>query len=167
MRPHKWKRTGNNLDEMQEQEMLHIEKKCFWILYLMLACSIIIQKILGYPLREYAAEGICFLTVSVIMVGTCILQGVWDRHLKADGRTNFLVSILGGFAAAVISTITVCITYGSDVANGKQRVIVGGVTFAITFLITFVICMILMNFCTYLYKKRRDSLENEEDETDD
>lgn len=157
------KTEKNNLDEMQEQKMLHIEKNSFWILYLMIAVSIVVQKALGRPLQEYAVEGICFLTVSVIMVGNCIMQGIWDRRLKADGRTNLLVSLLGSAVAAVITTFTLCGQYPNKFLRWRPMLI----AFVLTFLITFVICMVLMNFCTFLYKKRLNSLESQDKEDDD
>lgn len=35
--------SKNNLDEMQEQKLLHIESSSFWILYAMLLAAILIQ----------------------------------------------------------------------------------------------------------------------------
>ena len=37
----------NNLDEMQEQKLLHIEKTGFWMLYILIAFDLIIKVMTG------------------------------------------------------------------------------------------------------------------------
>lgn len=39
----KMKKTKNNLDEMQEKSLLHVEKNCFWGLYWLLFASMFLQ----------------------------------------------------------------------------------------------------------------------------
>lgn len=49
-----WSR--NNLDEMQQQTLLNIEARSFWLLWGMLLAALIIQSLCGFTMREMAAE---------------------------------------------------------------------------------------------------------------
>lgn len=150
----KWK---NNLDEMQEQEMLHIEKNCFWLLYVMLAAAMIVQLAVTGEHRMVAGEFVCFMVVSVIMVAQCLRHGIWDRHLKPDGRTNLFVSIIAG-AGAVLAQAAIFYWKLSPAAAGISAVI--------TFVITFVLCLTAMTFLTNFVKKKKQKLEKEDEDDD-
>lgn len=154
----------NNLDEMQEQAMLHIEKNAFWILYFLLFVALAIEKIMGFTLREMAAEAICFFFASWYVVAACIRKGIWDRRWKADGKTNVVVSLIGGALAAVVSTAAICVQYPESLSSIKAVAITLGATFGLTFVITFVMCMALMSVCTAAYKRRVKALERREEE---
>ena len=53
-----WSR--NNLDEMQQQTLLKIEERSFWLLWGMLLAALIIQSLCGFTMREMAAECILY-----------------------------------------------------------------------------------------------------------
>ena len=75
----------NNLDEMQEQTLLHIEGSCFWILYVMLLVAVIGQTLfMEAGPREVLPELICFMAASIVMVVRCAKNGIWDRHFKPN-----------------------------------------------------------------------------------
>lgn len=150
----------NMLDERQEQELLHIEKRGFWILYFLLAVMVVAEKCMGMTRRETVAEEICFFGISIFIVGSCIHRGIWDRRLKADGRTNLLVSLVGGLICAVVTTVTIMTRYPVE----GHRLMQGILTFVIYFMITFIMCLVLLTFCTSIYQRRKKTLEEQDEE---
>lgn len=148
----KWK---SNLDELQEQKLLHIEKNSFWMLYFLLFAEIIVKLVLG----KTPDEAICFLLVSVYMVGDCIRNGIWDRRLKADRRTNLLVSLAG---AAVVMTANGVMGY--HLFKKTEAAVISGLISAFA---SFVIIFLSMSVLSAVYKKRVKNMEEREEEEDD
>lgn len=150
----------NNLDEMQEQQLLHIEKNGFWMLYFLLAAAWIAEIGAGFTLRETGAEGICFFAASGYIVVSCCRKGIWDRRLKVDGKTNLRISLVGAAIAAVITTVIVGMRYPVEGHRLMQLVL----TFGINFIITFVLCLALLSICTSVYHRRVKQLEEQGEE---
>lgn len=153
-----WNSQENLLDEMQEQKLLNIEKNSFWFLYGMLFLAILIQIGMGRGWQESAAEMICFLVASVFLVVSCLRQGIWDRRLRADRKTNLKVSC----TSALI--VVLCSFLGIPRRNLPTNMLVGltAVCAALTFVVTFA----LLGVFSYFYQKRKEALENGEDEED-
>lgn len=150
----------NNLDEMQEQELLHIEKKGFWSLYFLLAAAVIVETSMGFTLRELAGEAVCFIFASIYVMTACLRKGIWDRRLKADGKTNLLVSLTGGTVAGLVVMMTVLLRFPvKDHLLGQAAA-----TFFIVFLMTFFVCMALLTVCTAVFKRRVKKLEDRAEE---
>ena len=145
------------LDEMQEQKLLHIEKNSFWFLYGMLFLAIIIQISMGGHLRESGAEMICFMAVSVFMVVSCLRAGIWDRHLRADCKTNLKVSCISAF------TVALCSFLGIPRRNLSTKMFIGVTTLCVA--VTFVVTFAVLGICSHFYQKKREALENEEEDT--
>ena len=90
------KKPKNNLDEMQEQKLLHIEQRSFWLAFWMLIAAILVQQLLGGDSRSFMGECIILAVVGVYMVVTCLKNGLWDRQLSPTPKTNFGISLLTG-----------------------------------------------------------------------
>lgn len=88
----------DNLDEMQKQTLLKIESCGFWALWVLLLAALIIESLLGFTPREMAAEWFIFMLGSAYSVISDLRAGIWDRHLKANTKTNAAVSVVGGAA---------------------------------------------------------------------
>ena len=74
----------NNLDEMQEQKLLKLESRGFWLTWWALLAAMAVQMLI-YGVETHRlllGEWVVFMLVSVYMVAGCIRQGVWDRRLK-------------------------------------------------------------------------------------
>ena len=84
----------DNLDEMQKQTLLKIESCGFWALWVLLLAALIIESLLGFTPREMAAEWFIFMLGSAYSVLSDLRAGIWDRHLKANTKTNAAVSFL-------------------------------------------------------------------------
>ena len=146
----------NVLDEMQEQKLLHIEKNSFWFLYGMLFVAVIIQVSMGGRLREAGAEMICFMAVSVFMVFSCLRQGIWDRRLRADWKTNLKVSCISAF------TVALCNFLGIPRRNLSTKMFIGVTIMCVV--ITFTVTFAVLGICSHFYRKRKEALEDGEEE---
>ena len=147
----------NLLDEHEEQVLLHVEKQGFWVGFWGLFIAIVIQlSILRRPFETVAGEMIVFFVMVLMILAGCVRNGIWDRHLRASWKTNLAASAVAGLGVLGI-TIFQCIRFNLD---GKVIAISSLGGFGITFLVT----MGLMTLISYLTKKRRDSMEKEEEE---
>ena len=96
----------NNLDEMQEQELLKIEHNGCWLAFWLLLISLIVQSI-AFGAAQYkiiAGEWIVFIVLALYLAFACLRNGIWDRRLKADPKTNFLISLIAGVVFGLIES---------------------------------------------------------------
>lgn len=143
----------SNLDEMQEQKLLKLEHNGYWLAYAGLIVAILIQGILGGSIREIAGEIVVLLVICLYLIWGCLKHGIWDRRLKANWKTNCLLSLLPGVVMGAFFAIRCA---GSSDAVGFLLVI--GLIPAV---FTFVLCFAALSVCTALYKKRREKLDKE------
>ena len=138
----------NQLDEMQEQTMLGIEARGFWLLWAGLFLAILVQIILGTPISQWVGEFVVFMAGCIYTMIECIRNGLWDRHISANTPTNVLGSL---FAGVVVSVVI-------GLANGFWLwAIISGI-------ITAVLCFVLLQVCMHTAEKRRKELDNPKDE---
>ena len=138
----------NQLDEMQEQTMLSIEARGFWLLWAGLLLAILVQLILGTPSSQWVGEFVVFMAGCIYTLIECIRNGLWDRHISANTPTNVLGSL---FAGVVVSVVI-------GLANGFWLwAIISGI-------ITAVLCFVLLQVCMHTAEKRRKELDNPKDE---
>lgn len=138
----------NLLDEMQEQTLLKVESRCFWLLWWGLLIAIVIQQIMGVRARELAGEGILFTLVSLYMVVACLRNGIWDRHIRASTSANLAGSLVGGIAIFVLR-----IAQGGSWPGG----LLSGI-------FTALLCFVVMQTTAFLYRKRHEQLEHTEED---
>lgn len=150
----------NNLDEMQEQKLKQIEHTGFWLLFWGLFAAIMVQCVFltDQMPAAIAGEMLVFLPVACWMVIQCLRQGIWDRRLQADPKTNLLVSLAAGVVTGVIGALTVYRNFGS--LAGALAAFVMGLVFC------FIICFAALSLCAGLYKKKLRRLEEEADTTE-
>lgn len=153
-----FKNKKNQLDEMQEQKLLHIEKNACWFAYWALLVSMVIQV---FVYKEEVAshiigEWIIFMCLCLYIGVACIKAGIWDRRLKADASTNIAVSAVAGVVAAVIAGLISYMNFG--MIGGA--IAVGIVNFAFIS----VICFVALTICAKAYKKRLEKMEEEVEE---
>ena len=138
----------NQLDEMQEQTMLSIEARGFWLLWAGLLLAILVQIILGTPNSQWVGEFVVFMAGCIYTMIECIRNGLWDRHISANTPTNVLGSL---FAGVVVSVVI-------GLARGSWLWAI------ITGIITAVLCFVLLQVCMHTAEKRRKELDNPKDE---
>lgn len=151
-------RKKNNLDEMQEQTLLHIEGSCFWILYVLLLVAVIGQTLfMEAGPREVLPELICFMAASIVMVVRCAKNGIWDRRFKPNCKTNLMFSILAAVIVALFQPISYLVSperWYSVEGMAFTAGIMGVFTFGVTFF--------LMSISSMATRRRREKLEQED-----
>ena len=146
-----------NLDEMQKQTLLKIESRGFWALWVLLLAALIIESLLGFTLREMAAEFFIFMLGCVYALISDLRAGIWDRHLKANTKTNAAVSVVGGVAIFVWGLIKF-VEFGVGVA------VLLAVFMAVC---TWALCFATLQLSMKAYKKRHAELENPKEDDDE
>lgn len=154
----KWSKK-NNLDEMQELKLLKIESRGFWLGYWALFLSLAVQAFAygpGNAGKTLAGEFIVFLCMSLYLVGACLRNGIWDRHLQATPAVNIGVSL---FAAAVTGIFNAILSY-----RNYQSLSGAIAVFAFTFFLLAIVLSVTMCACSALYLRRKKQLEEEYDD---
>ena len=146
-----------NLDEMQKQTLLKIESCCFWVLWVLLLAALIIESLLGFTLREMAAECFIFMLGCAYSLISDLRAGIWDRHLKANTKTNAAVAVVGGVAIFVWGLIKFA-EFGVGVA------VLLAVFMAACI---WVLCFATLQLSMKAYKKRHAELENPKEDDDE
>ena len=152
----------SSLDEMQEAKLLGIEHNGCWLAFWGLLAVIVVQLfVFGMEnFRYIAGEWVVFMALAVYLGEACLRNGIWDRRLKADRRTNLIVSLVASAAAGLI--------FGAVALARYHSVSGAAASFAISFVAVFAGCFLLLSLTAREYKKKLAKLEDEssEDEND-
>ena len=156
----KWKKSikvKNRLDEMQEQKMLKIEHNGYWMAFWGLFIALFVQQFIYGPgeWKYVAGEWIVFMCIALYMVFGCIKNGIWDRRLAPTNEVNLIVSMIAGVVFGLFSFLASYRQYHKLYGS-----IATGVIF---YIIIFTACFSALSLSAFLYKRKRDKLENEEE----
>ena len=146
----------NNLDEMQEQKLLKLESRGFWLLWWGLLAAMAVQ-LLVYGVEAFRlllGEWVVFMLSSVYMAAACIKQGLWDRKLKPNFRTNLLISLVAAVVTGGFMGVYSYRSFGAAEAACWTVAMVGGCTF--------LLCLLALSLSAAAYKKRRQKLDEGE-----
>ena len=143
----------SNLDEMQEQALLKIEHNGCCLAFWGLLAAMGIQMLLKVPGKAMLGEWIVFVALCVYLLAACLRQGIWDRHLKANPKTNLVVSAVAGVAVSIFFGVL----FRENVSELLDYLLIS----AIPGITVFILCFALMTVCSALYKKRREKLDQE------
>lgn len=156
------KTLKNNLDERQEQALLNIEKIGCWAAYFALLLSIFVQMAI-YGVNDFkavAGEWIIFMLLSVYLLIACMKNGIWDRRLKPNRKTNLIVSAVSAVIFSLLFAIVNYVNY--------KALIPAVMTFFIGIVIIFVLVYVALSVCSKVFKKRESKLDAEyEDDFDE
>lgn len=150
----------NNLDEMQEQKLLRIEHNGCWLAFWGLLAAMAVQMALsGFDFSRIAGEWIVFMVLSVYLAAACARNGIWDRHLKNNARTNLLVSAVAGvvFAVFVFAVAFIRFRDTAGILTGALTGVVGGV-------VVFGGCFASLMLMGRYTKRKQERLEEEPEE---
>lgn len=152
------KKLRNNLDEMQEQNLLNIEKTGFWMAYWGLVIAIVAQTLI-YKENAFAyirGECIILFVSSICMALECIRKGIWSRSIPATPRANLLCSFVAAGAFSLILGVIKYIQYGS---------VPGAFASAVIFFISmFFLCFVVLSGMLFFYNRKKEKLEAEDEE---
>lgn len=150
---------SSKLDEMQEIQMLKVEHYGLWIAFWGLLAITLIQRIMGAPFQQYAAEGFLLCGLAVFELVADLRYGLWDR----TGKPSLGLNLLAALAAAAITGVSTFARQGY-----WPGALLSG---AFAFLLTFG----LLQLWASLYRQRRQQLDhipeeartNKEDNSDE
>ena len=142
-----------NLDEMQEQTLLKIEHNGCWLAFWGLLAAMGIQLLLGMGGKALLGEWIVFMGMCVYLLVACLRQGIWDRRMKANGKTNLV--------ASAVAAVTIGIFFAILLKDTEMDLIVYLMICLIPAIVVFALCMLLLTLTMAVYKKRRAKLDQE------
>ena len=152
------KKQKSNLDERQEQALLRIEHNGCWLAFWGLLAALLIQLIVfGTDFRCTIGEWIVFMILSVYLMGACLKEGIWDRRLKANTRTNVIASAIAALVNGVVMFLRVWLRH----RNTPVGAVAAGIASSC---IVFVLCMIILTLAGIAYRKRLQKMEKEPEE---
>ena len=149
----------SNLDEMQEQALLQVEHNGCWLAFWGLLAAMAIQIIAFRDLdfRMLAGEWIVFMALALYLSFACMKNGIWDRRLKADPKTNFLISLIAGVVFGLIMFVTVWRRVpGKPVGSAAAGLF--------SCLMVFALCFLALSISARSYRKKQQMLEAEPDD---
>ena len=141
----------SNLDEMQEQALLKIEHNGCCLAFWGLLAAMGIQMLLKVPGKAMLGEWIVFMALCVYLLAACLRQGIWDRHLKANPKTNLVVSAVAGVAVSIFFGVLFR-ENASELLDYLLISTIPGIT-------VFILCFALMTVCPALNKPRGYKLD--------
>lgn len=147
----------SNLDEAQELKMLKIEHNCYQIAFWGLLAAILIQTaLIPGNLLALAGEWCVFMTMCICNIVGCLKNGIWDRKLKPNAKTNLVLSLISSLLFGLYWFATSYFRYGKllgSLATGLFTAMSG-----------FALIYAALSICTRLYKKRVKKLDSEIEE---
>lgn len=141
----------NMLDERQEQTLLKLESRGFWLLWWGLLAVLSLQVLLGKHTEELVAEWILFMAASLYLLIECLRNGIWDRHIKPNTPANLAGSLIAGIFTFLFVFLR---------RNYWPGALMAGI-------FTAVLCFVTLQFVVLLYQKRHDQLERGEEDEDE
>ena len=154
------KNNKSNLDEMQEKELLKIEHNACWIAFWGLFAAIYIQIAVGNGgIEHLGGEIVIMLLMSIYLGVSCVKNGIWDRKLKPNFKTNMVISLITGLVFGIFWTL---------VSYHKFHKPVGSVAAGVfMFMVIAGSVLLLLSLTTAVYNRRKQKLEDEPDDEND
>jgi hypothetical protein len=151
------KSSKSNLDEMKEQQLLHIERNgcwlAFWGLFIVQAVQYVMSG--GSITRELAGEWLIFMILALYLAIACIRKGIWDRKLKPNFKTNLIVSLIAGVGVGILFSVKAYISY--------EKMAGAIATGVFMFMGIFICCMAGLSVSAAIFKSRAAKLESAEE----
>lgn len=152
------KMKKSNLDERQEQVLLRLEHNSCWIAYWGLLVAMLLQMVIyGFNPDRLAGEWCIFMVLSIYLSYSCLKNGIWDRRLKPNAKTNILVSVIAAVVFGAVSSVGICSRFDAEALDY-------GITFGGVTVVTFALCLAALSITARAYRKQQAMLETEEPE---
>ena len=151
----KIRKMKSNLDERQELKLLKIEHNGCWIAFWGLLIVMLIQMIVGNDsIKNIAGEWVVFMSLVLYLSIDCVRNGIWDRKLKPNFRTNIIASSIAAVLAGII-------WFGVSYRNYHK--LIGSIaTGVIMFVQVEIVCLLALMIFSKIYKRRVQKLEEDE-----
>ena len=114
-----------------------------------------IQMIVGNDsIKNLAGEGAVLMSLAFYLLVACIRNGIWDRRLKPNFKTNVIVSSI---AAVLTGIIWFSVSY-----RNYHKLIGSIATGIIVFVQVEILCLLALMISSKIYKRRVQKLEEDE-----
>lgn len=152
------KKRKNNLDERQEQALLHIESQGFWLAWSGLLLAMLAQLALRRAdLWGLLPEWAIFMAMNLYMLVQCLRHNIWDRRLEPNPCTNAIASAVLG---AVLLPVT-AVTFVRNAGRADAGILLLAVCFAA---LPAALCFAVLQLMAHTYRRKRERAENAPDE---
>ncbi len=149
------KAKSYSLDEMQEQKLLKLEEKGFWLLFWLLFTAIVVQFLIKPDIKMIAGEAIILIIAGFYLAICSVGNGIWSKGIAPSVRINLLISII----PALLFGVILCIR--AFVIN-KAPLSFETVTPILVFtVLIYAVGFILLEILRKCYQRKRDALDNE------
>lgn len=151
------KRWKSNLDERQEQALLHIESRGFWLTWGGLLLAIILQLVLR-PASLWALlpEWAVFMAMNLYIMVQCLRHNIWERRLQPNARTNAITACITG---AVILPMVLA-TFWRNAGRVDGVIVLLSLLFAA---LPALLCFALLQALSAKYRRDKEQIENAPD----
>lgn len=151
-------KRNNNLDEMQELKLLEIEHRGTWFTFWGLLIAILIQVVIGGEdlLRQVVGEWVVFMCLAIYICVACLKNGIWDRKLQPNSKTNIAVSLISGIICGIVFFTSSYIKYHKLLGSIATGIFI--------FIVTFALTLVVLTILASVYKKRIEKLERHGEE---
>ena len=151
------RKFSSNLDELQEQKALRVERNGAWLAFWGLLAAILIQSAFG--IGNMIGEWIVFMFLALYMAIDFLRKGIWSRSLQPTGKNNLLMSLIPATLLSILYLASSYVKYHS----------LGGslATALIMFVSSFLLIYFALSLSLFAYKKKVAKLEQELPEDND
>ena len=146
------KKSKNMLDEMQDNKLLKIEEFGFWLVFWILVAAILLQELVG--------EIVALLAASVYIVVSSLKNGLWTRKYTPTLKTTVITSLIPSFIFGAINAIRAFVILKKPIEFHST------IQIAAMCIGVYVLCFVLLAVFCLIYKKRREKLDDIEDENE-
>ena len=114
-----------------------------------------LQMVMGNDsIKNLAGERDVFMSLALYLSIDCLRNGIWDRKLKPNLKTNIIASSIAAVLAGII-----CFS----VSYRNYHKLIGSIaTGVIMFVQVEILCLIVLMISSKIYKRRVQKLEEDE-----
>ncbi len=143
-------------DEMQEKNLMKIEETGFWLVFWALTAAVCVQALIGTTFKEIAGEMIALVLASIYIGVACLKDGLWGKYPPTI-KVNLIMSIVPSLVFGVLFVIRSIVILNKTLAESAVVIIVSMAA-------VYVVCFAIMEIMRYVYKTRRQQLDEAGDE---
>ncbi len=150
------KKCKSRLDEMQEQKLLKVEHNACWIGFFGLFVVIYGQLAIGNRgIQAIGGESLILLLMGIYIMVGCVRNGIWDRNLKPNFKTNLVVSLVAGLGFGGFWGVLSYVRYHALAGSAA--------TFVFCFVFASVVILLLLTGLSAIYRRRKHRMDAQAD----
>lgn len=149
--------SNEHIDEMQENKLLKIQERGFWLTFWLLFIAIFVQVLIGTTLKEIAGEIIVLVIASIYIATVSLKNGLWTRKTRPTTKNSLLTSIVPAIILGAFWAVRSIVMLNKTIADCFVQII-------IVMLSAYVVCFVMLELLRRIYKKQREKLDDIEED---